>query len=232
MDTELIKKYLYMFKITLAIVVVAVLASIFLLSKIIPETISYFNNKTKLEETAKNLDLKKAEFASAKKARERQDALDAQGIKLKAFYRGISTAGNSTSDILAGEIQEINDLLKYYGIKIYKVNYNYDPADDTFYKEKKDLYSVCNVNMELFASYMKFQSFIKDLYKHEHFLDIKGIEINPYKKDKSILSIKMDLSLYAEKDPSAGKSREVPVTPSSDSGSGDDSLDLNLDLNL
>ena len=63
--------------------------------------------------------------------------------------------------------------------------------------------------MELFATYMKFQSFLKDLYKHEHFVNMQTIEIMPYKKDKSILNIKMKLSLYAEKDNNANQSREV-----------------------
>lgn len=230
MDTELIKKYLDMFKIAIAIVVVAILASVFLLVKIVPDTITFMGNKTKYAETENQLSAKRAELENAKRNKEKKDALAQDGIETKAFYRDIKSSGNSTADILAGEIQDINDLVKFYGIKMYKVNYNYDPAEDVFYKEKKDVYSVCNMNMELFASYMKLQSFLKDLYKHEHFLDIKSIEVSPYKKDKSILNIKMELSLYAEKDDSQGASREVP--PSNDNSSGDNSLDLNLDLNM
>lgn len=230
MDIELIKKYLDMFKVALAIVVVALLVSIFLLIKIVPETIAYFGNQSKYSETETKLAAKKAELETAKKNKAKQEARNAEGIEVKAFYKNIQSIGNSTSDILAGEIQEINDLIKFYGIKIYKVNYTYDPADDIFFKEKKDTYSVCRMNVELFATYMKFQSFLKDLYKHEHFLDIQSIEINPYKKDKSILSIKMDLNLYAEKDPNAGTSREVP--PSSKDSKNSDNTDLNLDLNL
>lgn len=231
MDSELIKKYLDMFKVAIAIIVVAILASIFLLTQIIPQTITYFGNKTKYADSESRLAAKKSDLETAKKNKERQEKLESEGIEVKAFYRDIKSNGNSTADILAGEIQEINDLIKFYGIKMYKVNYNYDPAEDLFFKEKKDLYSVCKMDMELFASYMKFQSFMKDLYKHEHFLDIQSIEINPYKKDKSILNIKMELSLYAEKDENAGKSREVPPS-SGNSKSDDGNLDLNLDLNI
>lgn len=231
MDSELIKKYLDMFKIALAIVVVAAVASIFLLTKIVPETIAFFGNQNKFSETETKLSAKQAELETAKRNKEKQNAKNTEGIELKSFYKDIKSIGNSTSDILAGEIQEINDLIKYYGIKMYKVNYNYDPADDVFFKEKKEVYSVCSVNMELFASYMKFQSFLKDLYKHEHFLNIQTIEVSPYKKDKSILNIKMDLSLYAEKDPNAGASREVPPSKG-DSSSDNGNLDLNLDLNI
>lgn len=225
MDTELIKKYLDMFKIALIVVVVAILASIGLLTKIIPETLKYFSNKGDLEKTQKELTEKEGALQTAKANKAKQDARAKEQVEVKAFFRNIKNTGNSTADILAGEIQEINDLIKYYGLKVYKVNYNYDPADDVFFKEKKDTYNVCYMNMELFGSYMKFQSFLKDLYKHEHFLNIQGVEINPYKKDKSILHIKLDLSLYAEKDPNAGKSREVPP-------SDNNSSDLNLDLNF
>lgn len=228
MDIEVIKKYADMFKVSLAIVVVAILASIFLLTKIIPDAITYFGNSSKYAETDNRLSAKKAELETAKKNKAKQEARNAENIEIKAFYKNVNSIGNSTSDILAGEIQEINDLIKFYGIKIYKVNYTYDPADDIFFKEKKDVYSVCRMNVELFATYMKFQSFLKDLYKHEHFLDIQSIEVNPYKKDKSILSIKMDLNLYAEKDKNAGASREVPPS----SKKSDDSGDVNLDLDL
>ncbi len=41
----------------------------------------------------------------------------------------------------------------------------------------------------------------------------------------------MELSLYAEKEASAGQSREVPPSKS-DSSSDDGNLDLNLDLDI
>lgn len=212
MDTELIKKYLEMFKISLIIVAIALVTAIFLLVKIIPSTITYFENKSKLTQSEQKLETKKSELETAKKNKARQEAMEREGIEVKAIFRDINKTGNSTADIIAGEIKEINDLIKYYGIKTYRVNYNYDSPDDLFYKNKKESFGVCEMNMELFATYMKFQSFLKDLYKHEHFLNMQAIEIVPYKKDKSILNIKMKISLYAEKDANADENREVPPT--------------------
>lgn len=229
LDVELLKKYLLMFKIPLAIVVVAILVSVGLLCKIVPDTITLLGNQKTLKEKEIQLNTKQNELDSAKRQKENAANLDTGGLELKTFYRDIKNTGNSTSDILAGEIQEINDLIKYYDIKLYKVNYNYDIEDDAFYKAKKDQYSVCQMQLELFGSYMRFQSFLKDLYKHEHFLDIQSIEINPYKKDKSILSIKMDLSLYAEKGENTGGSTEIPTDNPVKNGSGED---LNIDLDL
>lgn len=225
MDTELIKKYLDMFKIALIIIVITILALIGLLINIIPNISKYINNTDTYEKTKQELADKENALKTAQANKAKQEARAKEQIEIRAIFKNIKNTGNSTADIIAGEIEEINDLIKYYNLKVYKVNYNYDPADDIFFKEKKDVYSVCHMNMELFGTYMKFQSFLKDLYKHEHFIDIQGIEINPYKKDKSILHIKLDLSLYAEKSPNAGQSREIPP-------SGKDSSELNLDLNF
>ncbi len=227
MDKELIKKYLEMFKVSLIILGVALLVSLILLTQIIPQTANYFGNKRKHTETQAKLATMQQELETAKQNKAKREEMSMSGIEVKSIYKNVKNIGNSTADIIAGEIKEINDLIKYYGIKMYKVNYNYDPAEDIFYKEMKDSYSVCNMEMELFATYMKFQSFLKDLYKHEHFLDIQSVEVNPYKKDKSILNVKMNLSLYAERDKSANENREVPPTPSK---SPDSTVDVNVEV--
>ena len=51
----------------------------------------------------------------------------------------------------------------------------------------------------MIADYKHFQAFLRDLYKHEHFLEISNIEIVPYEKDKKILLIKSQIKLYSQK---------------------------------
>ena len=53
--------------------------------------------------------------------------------------------------------------------------------------------------MEMIASYTNFDNFIKELYKHKHFLDIESFEIVPYKKNRKILLINFKLKLYSQK---------------------------------
>ena len=53
--------------------------------------------------------------------------------------------------------------------------------------------------MEMIANYVNYDNFLKELYKHEHFLDIQSVEIVPYKKNKKILLIKFKLKVYAKK---------------------------------
>ena len=52
----------------------------------------------------------------------------------------------------------------------------------------------------MIANYADFAGFLRELYKHEHFLDITNIEIAPYQKNKRILLINLQFKLYAQKD--------------------------------
>ena len=52
--------------------------------------------------------------------------------------------------------------------------------------------------MEMIANYTNYNNFIKELYKHEHFLDIQSVEIVPYRRNKQILLINFKLKLYSQ----------------------------------
>ena len=79
------------------------------------------------------------------------------------------------------------------------IKYEYDPKDDNFVKNVADKYNVAKLNVEMIGTYKDFEGFLKELYKHEHFLDISSVEIVPYQKDRKILIIKFQLKLYAQK---------------------------------
>ena len=51
----------------------------------------------------------------------------------------------------------------------------------------------------MIGTYKDFEGFLKELYKHEHFLDMASMEIVPYSRDKKILIINFQLKLYAQK---------------------------------
>ena len=214
-DKDLVMKYLLMFKISAIILCVTLVVAVLLLVFTIPQIGNFFRNSKNLKDAKASILQKEAELAKIKDDIAKEEAEKLPDNEMKVFYRDIRNSGSLTSDMLAGEVQEINELIKYYGIKIYKVNYTYDNEDDAFYKGKKDKYSTCKVDLELFSNYMKFQGFLKDLYKHEHFLDISTIEVKPYKKDKSVLNVKMTLSLYVEKEGSSSTESNSNVSETS-----------------
>lgn len=116
----------------------------------------------------------------------------------KEMFTPIET-GLDTEGIIAGEFSEILDLIRANTIKTRSINYEYDPQDDKFIQGAPGKFNVAKLSMEMVSSYANFENFLRDLYKHEHFLDISKVEIEPYEKDKSILLVNFELKLYAKK---------------------------------
>ena len=116
----------------------------------------------------------------------------------KEFFKPLESGADSES-VIASEFNEILSLMTANAIKTRSVKYTYNPGDDNFVKGAGDKYSVCKLDMSMIATYNDFKNFIKELYKHEHYLDIAKVEIVPYQKNKSILLIELQLKLYAEK---------------------------------
>lgn len=115
------------------------------------------------------------------------------------FFKPISD-GLDTEAAISDEFGEILQIMRDNKIKARSVKYDYDPQDDNFVKNAGNKYHVCRVTAEMIANYANFAGFLRELYKHEHFLDITSIEILPYQKNKRILLINLQFKLYAQKD--------------------------------
>lgn len=120
----------------------------------------------------------------------------------KQFFKPIET-GLDTEAVISDEFGEILQLIRENKIKTRSVKYDYDPQDDNFVKNAANSYHVCRVSAEMVASYTEFENFLRDLYKHEHFLEVSNIEIVPYQKNKKILLISIQFKLYAQRDGSS-----------------------------
>lgn len=116
----------------------------------------------------------------------------------KAVFKPIEQ-GIDTESVIANEFAEILTLIRGNAIKTRSIKYEYDPKDDNFVKNVPDKYHVAKLDIEMIGTYKDFEGFLKELYKHEHFLDMASMEIVPYEKDKKILIIKFQLKLYAQK---------------------------------
>ena len=128
-----------------------------------------------------------------------QRAKEAQNEKSgKAFYKPV-LSGLDTEAVIAGEFSEILQLVRANQIKVRSIKYDYDPTDDAFVKGAGSDYNVARLNMEMIANYSDYDNFLKEMYKHEHFLDLESVEIVPYKKNKRILLINFKVKLYAKK---------------------------------
>ena len=116
----------------------------------------------------------------------------------KPFYKPV-VEGMDTDAAIAGELEEILQLVRANKIKVRSIKNIPDPKDDKFVQNATSQYTVARLNMEMIANYVNYDNFLKELYKHEHFLDIETVKIVPYKKNKKILLINFNLKVYAKK---------------------------------
>ncbi len=120
------------------------------------------------------------------KAREAKETAKEESKGQKGFYRPID-AGSDTESIMSQELSEILKILTNNKIKTRAIKYEYDSQQDNFVKNVPDRYSACTLDIDIVADYGAFLGFIRDLYKHQYFLNIVKVEIVPYRKNNRIL---------------------------------------------
>lgn len=194
-------KQLQQFLLPIVILFLAFLALAIYIPKIFTNVRNYNSImgdlKTKQEELRQNqAKLDELRQAEAVVSQKESDASKAD----KPFYKPIMS-GFDAEAAIAGEFSEILQLVRANQIKIRSIKYEYDKdvADDVFAQNAADKYNVARLNIEMIANYSNYDNFLKELYKHEHFLDIQQVEIVPYKKNKKVLLINCKVKLYAKK---------------------------------
>lgn len=202
---EDINVYLKKFKIAVAVLAAGILIMIFLISKIVPAVQSVFQLKNDYKNQTAMLEDAERKLQNLKDKENRKEA-EASHMS-KAVFKPI-TEGLDSEAAISDEFAEILQLIKENKVKTRAIKYDYDPQDDNFVKNAANKYHVCKITAELIATYSQFENFLRDLYKHEHFLEISQIEINPYQKNKKILLFNFTMKLYAQRDPSS-----VPAAP-------------------
>ena len=93
-----------------------------------------------------------------------------------------------------------NDLIEMIhanSIKIKSIDYVYNPEDDPFVKFGKDVYFVCDINLQLVSNYVNLGKLIQDIYQYPYHIKINELSVKPYSKDKKILLSALKLRLYA-----------------------------------
>ena len=187
--------YLKKFKVAIGILLIALIVCIVLLAKTIPEVQKILECERATKDASKSLVDSERKLENLKAASEKKPEETALA---KEFFKPMNT-GLDTESAIADEFSEILQIMRENKVKARAIKYDYDPQDDNFVKNVPDKYHVCKVSMEMIATYSEFEKFIRDLFKHEHFLEISKIEITPYQKNKRILLISTQIKLYAQK---------------------------------
>lgn len=191
--------YIKKFKIALIIIIAALAVDIFLLKFIVPEFKKISENQSKYKEMTKKLNDSEKELKDLKETLDKEKIEDEQAIK--AFFKPVNLSTDNDSAI-SEEFAEILQLLRENKIKTRTLKFVPDPPDDNFVKHVGNKYYVSKVTADIIATYSELENFLRDLYKHEHFLEISQIEIKPYDKNKRILLVNLQIKLYSQKDES------------------------------
>lgn len=184
------------FQVSLLILVFGVLLFILLLVQVVPKLLSIvkLENDTKSASVA----LADSERKLENMRKEMTEKADESNSSLKSFYKPVNEGLDSEAAI-AEEFAEILQVMRDNKIKTRAIKYDYDlQNEDNFVKNLPNKFHACRITCEMIGTYTQFESFMRDLYRHEHFLDISTVKIVPYEKDKRILLVSLQLKLYAQ----------------------------------
>ena len=195
MDSDKLKQFL----IPIFLVVLTIAGVVMLTPKVVENFQGYTSVKAEIETKNTTIKEKQAKLEEYKRKEQEEKAMEQANVQSgKPFYKPVMS-GLDTEAVIAGEFAEILQLVRVNKIKVRSIKYDYDPQDDAFVQGAGDKYNVARLNMEMIANYGNYDNFLKELYKHEHFLDIQSAEIVPYKKNKRVLLINFKVKLYAKK---------------------------------
>ncbi len=118
----------------------------------------------------------------------------------KKIYSPIdSDLGNDT--LFFTLYKDVIEMVHANSIKIKSMEYSYNPESDAFVKFGKDVYFVCELNMELISNYTNLGKLIQDIVQYPYYIKINNVKVTPYAKDKKILISDVSLRLYAHTAP-------------------------------
>lgn len=172
--------------------------------------------------------LKNDEQQKQEQVNELQGKLDIVKAKIKKIKNSITSSQKKIYSPIENDLgnetlfftlyNDVIEMIHANSVKIKSIDYTYNPEADAFVKFGKDVYFVCDVNMELVSNYVNLGKLIQDLYQYPYYIKINELEVKPYEKDKKILISNLSLILYAHTEPDS----ETPVA-----SSATDALPLN-----
>lgn len=180
----------------------AILYSIFIILMFVYSIVRIRPEITNIINIEKEIGTKTTEFTDLDRRLETLKASEMEKLssskKLKNIYKP-AEAGLDAESSFAVLFDDLVEMAKYNSIKIYSIEYIYNPQDDEFVKGAADKYNVCRVKMQVVGDYNDLQSFLRDIYKYPYLINLSKIELTPYEKNKKILLANVQLKLYSQK---------------------------------
>ncbi|MCM1002774.1 MAG: type 4a pilus biogenesis protein PilO [Candidatus Gastranaerophilales bacterium] len=206
---EKYKKY-YGVMIFGAVALACVLGAYYLITPQITERTS---SEASLQQKKQELEGKQAERTRViNKLKQLKDSI--AGSQKKIYSPVESDLGNDT--LFFTLYNDLIEMIHSNSVKIKSIDYSYNPASDKFVEFGKDVYFVCDVDMELVSNYVNLGKLVQDIYQYPYYIKINEMDIKPYEKDKTVLVTNMSLRLYAHTAP-----QEEEAAPAAEAGTPD-----------
>lgn len=175
--------------------ILIIVGVVFSIMKFQPEIVSIINIEKSIHTQSVLADDLERKLETLRKADEEKISISSQ---IKNIYKPES-AQSDVESAFSVMFDDLIDMAKYNGIRIYSIEYIYNPLEDDFVRGAPDKYNVCQLNMAIVADYQDIESFLKELFKYPYLVSLDKIELAPYPKDKKILMAALQIKLYAQK---------------------------------
>lgn len=181
---------------TILTIIGVLILAIFLFTKAQPKVVELYT-------VEKNLSAKTTESADLERKLETLKAdADKKNMAMEGLLKKIykpDVPGVDTEASFTLMFDDIIEMAKYNGVKIYSVEYVYNPETDEFVVSAKDQFNVCQLNMQVIGDYTDLEAFFQEIYKYPYLVNFDKIELVPYEKNKAIIIGKIQLKLYSSK---------------------------------
>ena len=178
---------------------VIILASTLIAYKMIAPNYNKISDlSSKLKKQEKILEKKKNDLQIVKnKIKKIQNSISSSQKKI--FSPLESDLGNDS--LFFTLYNDLIEMVHSNSVKIKSIKYEYNPASDAFVEFGKQIYFVCDVDMELVSNYVNLGKLIQDIYQYPYYIKINDLVVKPYSKDKKVLLSALSLRLYAHTEP-------------------------------
>ncbi len=188
----LLKKYILF----LAIIVAAFVGGFFLVGSLVGDFMNMQAEISSKKEKIADLknSIKQAEEAKRKAESKQEDA----PVVTKLIYESAYNSYDRNVNFNA-MLESVLELSKQAGLKVKTIEFKDTPESDAVVQNHDSEYESALLAAQFIGSYTQFQTFMRDIYRHQYLMGIKDFKIVPYEFDKKILIVDMSLSLYMKK---------------------------------
>ncbi len=188
----------------LLVVVVVVIGGIVFASKSVPAAISSFDSVKTKQESLKNKQSELVKIQEQVKKKEQE----AQAGEEESTEQKQTKSGKIIYEVLEQQFspeasfgimfENILSNITNSGVKVRKIEYNYNLTDDKIASSGAVGYNACELSFVTVANYSQLQAFFKNIAKENYLSNIYEVYIEPYDRDKTILIAKFKIRLYTK----------------------------------